>query len=53
MLETEPAVAASLFGDRIDLARKFTADLARRGEELGLIGPLEPPRLWSRHIINS
>lgn len=53
MLEAEPAVAASLFGDRIDLARTFTADLARRGEELGLIGPLEPPRLWSRHIINS
>ncbi len=53
MLEAEPAVAAELFGDRIDLARRFTDDLARRGEELGLIGPLEPPRLWSRHIINS
>ena len=23
-----------------------------RGEELGLIGPLEPSRLWSRHILN-
>jgi len=53
MLEAEPAAAAELFGDRIDLARRFTDDLARRGEELGLIGPLEPPRLWSRHIINS
>jgi 16S rRNA (guanine527-N7)-methyltransferase len=53
MLEAEPAIAAELFGDRIGLARAFTADLARRGEELGLIGPLEPPRLWSRHIINS
>jgi len=52
-LETEPAEAASLFGDRIDLARTFTADLARRGEELGLIGPLELPRLWTRHILNS
>ena len=50
--EPEPAVAASLFGDRIDVARQFTADLARRGEELGLIGPLEVPRLWSRHILN-
>lgn len=50
--EAEPEVAASLFGDRIDLARVFTADLARRGEELGLIGPLELPRLWSRHIVN-
>jgi 16S rRNA (guanine527-N7)-methyltransferase len=50
--EPEPAAAASLFGDRIDVARQFTADLARRGEELGLIGPLEVPRLWSRHILN-
>jgi len=52
-VEAEPDVAASVFGDRIDLARLYTADLARRGEELGLIGPLELPRLWSRHVINS
>jgi len=52
-LEAEPEVAASLFGDRIEVARAYTNDLARRGEELGLIGPLELPRLWSRHIINS
>ena len=51
-LEAEPEVAAALFGDRIDLARAYTADLARRGEALGLIGPLELPRLWSRHIVN-
>lgn len=51
-LETEPPIAATLFGDRIDLARQYTADLARRGEELGLIGPLELPRLWTRHIVN-
>lgn len=52
-LEVEPAVAADLFGDRIDLARAFTASLARQGEERGLIGPLELPRLWTRHILNS
>lgn len=52
-LEQEPRVAAQLFGDRIDLARAYTADLARRGEELGLIGPRELSQLWSRHIINS
>jgi 16S rRNA (guanine527-N7)-methyltransferase len=51
-LEEEPAIAAELFGDRIDIARAYTADLARKGEELGLIGPLELPRLWSRHIVN-
>ena len=52
-LETEPAVAADLFGDRIELARRFTAALGEHGEERGLIGPLEPARLWSRHILNS
>lgn len=52
-LEVEPAAAVTLFGDRIDLARSFTNELARRGEELGLIGPLELPRLWTRHILNS
>ena len=52
-IEPEPTAAAALFGDRIDVARRFTDDLARKGEELGLIGPLEVPRLWSRHILNS
>ncbi|MCR2762754.1 16S rRNA (guanine(527)-N(7))-methyltransferase RsmG [Microbacterium sp. zg.B48] len=52
-VEAEPAVAAEIFGNRIDLAREFTRALAEHGEERGLIGPLEPPRLWSRHILNS
>ena len=51
-LEVEPSAAVQLFGDRIELARQYTNDLADRGEELGLIGPLELPRLWSRHILN-
>lgn len=51
--EAEPPAAEMLFGVRIDRARQFTADLAARGEELGLIGPLEMPRLWTRHIVNS
>jgi 16S rRNA (guanine527-N7)-methyltransferase len=51
-VEAEPDYAAQLFGDQIALARAFTADLARYGEELGLIGPLEVERLWSRHIVN-
>ncbi|MEO6115451.1 MAG: 16S rRNA (guanine(527)-N(7))-methyltransferase RsmG [Pseudolysinimonas sp.] len=52
MIELEPEVAASLFGDRIDLARDFTRELGERGEALGLIGPLEAARLWSRHVLN-
>ena len=51
-VEQEPEAAAVLFGDRIDLAREFTHNLAQQGEERGLIGPLELPRLWSRHILN-
>lgn len=52
-VELEPPAAAVIFGDRIDRARAFTQALAEHGEERGLIGPLEPPRLWSRHILNS
>jgi 16S rRNA (guanine527-N7)-methyltransferase len=52
-LETEPAAAAILLGDRIELTRRFTENLAAHGEELGLIGPLELPRLWTRHVLNS
>lgn len=52
-LESEPAVAAPLFGDGIDRARTYTQQLAAHGEELGLVGPSEYPRLWTRHIVNS
>ncbi len=51
--EPEPDVAAAMFGERIELARAFTAHLAERGETLGLIGPLELPRIWTRHFLNS
>ena len=52
-IEQEPAAAAEIFGDRIGVARRFAEALGQHGEERGLIGPLEPPRLWSRHILNS
>jgi len=52
VIEAEPAVAESLFGDRIEVARDFAQELGSRGEELGLIGPLEAGRLWTRHILN-
>ncbi|MCP2638324.1 16S rRNA (guanine(527)-N(7))-methyltransferase RsmG [Microbacterium sp. HD4P20] len=52
-IEQEPDAAGTVFGDRIHLARQFADALGRHGEERGLIGPLEPPRLWSRHILNS
>jgi len=52
-LETEPPIAGALFGRGIDVARSFANNLAQAGEERGLIGPAELPRLWSRHILNS
>jgi 16S rRNA (guanine527-N7)-methyltransferase len=52
-LETEPPIVASLFGAQVETARMFARDLALRGEELGLIGPVEAQRLWTRHIVNS
>jgi 16S rRNA (guanine527-N7)-methyltransferase len=52
-LEPEPAAAGTVLGDRLDAVRAFTHNLAQHGEELGLIGPLELPRLWTRHILNS
>lgn len=52
-LEPEPTIALELFGDTIEQARAYTLDLAAHGEELGLVGPAEYPRLWTRHIINS
>lgn len=52
MIESEPAAAATMFGDRIEVARAFAGALAQHGEERGLIGPLEAERLWSRHILN-
>ncbi|GAA5046455.1 16S rRNA (guanine(527)-N(7))-methyltransferase RsmG [Nocardia callitridis] len=47
-----PASASTIFGDRIDLARRYCAELATAGVERGLIGPRELDRLWERHILN-
>ncbi|MER7073070.1 16S rRNA (guanine(527)-N(7))-methyltransferase RsmG [Terrabacter sp. NPDC000476] len=47
-----PAVAALVFGDRLELAERFVAVLADTGISHGLIGPREAPRLWDRHVLN-
>lgn len=41
-----------IFDSQLSVARAFAHNLAEQGEKLGLIGPLELPRLWSRHILN-
>lgn len=48
----EPAGAVTVFGDRIELARRFVEILADTGVSHGLIGPREVPRLWDRHVLN-
>lgn len=42
-----------LLGEGIEKAQEFHTLLAKHGEERGLIGPRELPRLWDRHIVNS
>lgn len=51
-LEPEPAGAAELCGVGIETVRRFAENLGESGVLLGLIGPDEPARLWTRHILN-
>lgn len=52
-LTAEEAIAAEhIFGDRLDLAKRYVEHLATSGIERGLIGPREVPRLWNRHVLN-
>jgi 16S rRNA (guanine527-N7)-methyltransferase len=47
-----PIVAAEVFADRLELARRYADLLADAGVVRGLIGPREVPRLWDRHLLN-
>ncbi|GAA3948936.1 16S rRNA (guanine(527)-N(7))-methyltransferase RsmG [Gordonia caeni] len=51
--EPVPPVAAEVFGDRLERAEDYARVLSDEGVLRGLIGPSEPARLWSRHILNS
>mgnify|MGYP002654783318 FL=1 len=51
--EVEPIEAQEVFGSHIAQARQYFDLLVRDGDLLGLIGPREMPKLWSRHILNS
>lgn len=48
----ELLAAQEIFGDRLDLAKRYVEHLATSGIERGLIGPREVPRLWNRHVLN-
>jgi 16S rRNA (guanine527-N7)-methyltransferase len=51
--EVEPKEAQEVYGEYIGEARQYFDLLVRDGDLLGLIGPRELPKLWSRHILNS
>lgn len=48
----EQLAAERIFGDRLELAKRYVEHLATSGIERGLLGPREVPRLWSRHVLN-
>lgn len=50
--EAPPAAAAAVFGDRLTLAARYAELLCADAVERGLIGPREPARIWTRHILN-
>ena len=51
--EAEPEAAEAIFGSRIKPARAYAHKLAQDSDELGLLGPRELDKIWSRHILNS
>ena len=51
--EVEPEAAEAIFGPQIKLARAYVHKLAQDSDELGLLGPRELDKIWSRHILNS
>lgn len=51
--EETPAAATKIFGERLNLAQRYADLLVKHSDELGLLGPREMPKLWSRHILNS
>ena len=45
-------VAERVFGERFEQISRYVDILTNRGVEWGLLGPREPARIWSRHILN-
>lgn len=41
-----------MFGERLELARRYVDHLSTTGVTHGLIGPREVPRIWDRHVLN-
>jgi 16S rRNA (guanine527-N7)-methyltransferase len=50
--ERVPEHAAAVFGTRMPLAERYAHLLTTDGVCRGVIGPREPERIWSRHLLN-
>ena len=51
--EPQPATAAAIFGAALPQVTRYVELLTGPGVERGLLGPGEPARVWSRHVLNS
>jgi 16S rRNA (guanine527-N7)-methyltransferase len=50
--ERVPGSAAAVFGPRLELAERYAGLLVSDGVRRGVIGPREPERIWTRHLLN-
>lgn len=51
-VEATPASAGAILGDGFERGGEYVGLLAGAGVERGIIGPREPARLWTRHVLN-
>jgi 16S rRNA (guanine527-N7)-methyltransferase len=51
--EPPPSTARTVFGENFDRACRYADLLCTDGVTRGLIGPREPGRIWSRHLLNA
>jgi 16S rRNA (guanine527-N7)-methyltransferase len=51
--ESPPADAEAVFGERLPLASRYAHLLTTAAVQRGLLGPREPARIWTRHLLNS
>lgn len=52
-IEVEPPEAQAVFGNLLPSARDYVRLLVTEGVTRGVIGPREPERIWSRHLLNA
>ncbi len=50
--EQPPASASVVFATRLGLAERYADVLVTDGVVRGVIGPREPARIWTRHLLN-